>query len=210
MQTNETTHSPFEVARKRLWDEMVNLQNTWDEYTYLFLESQERIDLLNRSARWMFGLMQRLMMREIIMGASRVTDPAESKQQRNLTLELLLTDQRIDEHAGLREELKRRIADLREEAAPIRKHRHKHLAHLDHAVAVGEANAALPPLSRTLLRDVLHEMQAIYNKHGETVRDSSASFTLQPLGDSARLVRVLEDAAKWEEGEIERRRQLRG
>src|SRR6266566_7380600 len=99
----------FDARRKRLWDELVILHDAWAQYSFLFNESQERIELLNACARWYFGTTQRLLMREVILGVSRLTDPPKTGKHANLVLASLLDDPSIDKHRGLRGELDKAI-----------------------------------------------------------------------------------------------------
>jgi hypothetical protein len=86
------TAEEFDASRKRLWDEIVMLHDVWDQYEELFAHSSERVRMLNACAGWFFNLTQRVLLRETILGISRVTDPAKTRAFDNLALEFLLRD----------------------------------------------------------------------------------------------------------------------
>ena len=96
----------FSAARKRLWNEIVAIHDVWEQYVYLFNESPERIRLLNACASWFFGTTQRVMMRETILGISRLTDAPATGPFKNLVLATLITDPEVDVHEGLADEMR--------------------------------------------------------------------------------------------------------
>lgn len=196
----------FQKARRRLWDELVNLRHSWDEYRVLFIASKERVELLNKSARSFFGLSQRLLIRDVILGVSRVTDPPGEGRRTNLTLSLLLKDPRRDDKPAVFHQIEQRLEALRVAAEPIRSHRNKRIGHLDHVVAISDDNL-LPKLPRHLIDDVLSEMEAIYNVHNSAMENTTAFFELVPMGGAVQLVKVLEQGWQWWEEEKQRRRE---
>jgi len=96
------------------------------------------------SARWFFRSHAGLLSREVILRIARLTDNEETGAQRNLVLASILSDAGIDAVPDLREELSHELEELHELSKAVRHHRHKYLAHLDHAAATGAAPPALP------------------------------------------------------------------
>lgn len=101
-------------------NELVVTHDVWEQYTYLFNDSPDRIRMLNACARWFFGTTQRVMMREVVLGISRLTDPPTTGKFPNLVLSSLLTDPVFPEHKGLPQELDAAITHLQLLAKPIR------------------------------------------------------------------------------------------
>ena len=192
-----TETESFDARRKRLWDELVMLHDAWAQYSYLFNESQERIELLNACARWFFGTTQRLLMREVILGVSRLTDPPKTGKHANLVLESLLDDPTIDKYVGLRKDIDKAIKQIKVDAAPIRHHRDKYIAHLDERTAVEATTNPLPGLKKGLIRQIIDDMGRVYNMHGGKTRESHAFFELSALGSAQSLVEILEDSERW-------------
>jgi hypothetical protein len=61
----------------------------WQGYLTLFGTRKERVDLLNKSARVFFGLLQHIMWNDILLSISRITDSPETCGKKNLTVHCL-------------------------------------------------------------------------------------------------------------------------
>jgi hypothetical protein len=85
------TTDEFLDVRNKLFDEIVLLTDLWTQYNVLFMTSRETVDRLNDHARWFFRTVQRTFVHELILGISRITDPAASLGRKNVTLAALLT-----------------------------------------------------------------------------------------------------------------------
>lgn len=191
---------------RRLWDHLVHLDTLWQDFQYLYGESQERLDRLNRHARWFFASLERLMVREVILSIARLTDPKGGSDRSNLVLETLLDDPLLESNTELRERLRVEIDNVRNLADPIRHHRHKSIAHLDLAVAMGSAE--LPELPKKTVNEVIGRMQYIHHTHYSELYQSDVSYELYRIGSVEDLLRSLDDAAKWRDHErIERYRE---
>src|SRR5437879_4300451 len=117
----------FDTARNRLWDELVHLHDTWEQYRKLYGHSEDRVKLLNTSARSFFALLQRLLVRDVILSVSRLTDPPKSKGKSNLVLSLLLEDPRLADRPEFKEELASGIKEARRLAQPVWGCRHRYI-----------------------------------------------------------------------------------
>jgi hypothetical protein len=187
----------FDASRTKVWNELVILNDVWAQHAYLFTESEERLRMLNACARWFFGSMQRLMMRDVILGISRLTDPPKTGKHANLVLASLLEDPKIGKYRGLRSQLDKAIGKVKADAAPIRYHRDKYIAHLDEPTAVEATKNPLPGIKKGLIGQIIQEMGKAYNIHGNRTRDSHAFFQLTPLGSAESLVEILESSEQW-------------
>jgi len=199
----------FEETRKRLWDELVHLHHVWSQYLVLYGHSRERVQLLNQTARSFFASLQRLMIREVLLCISRLTDPLKSRDRDNLVLLRLLEDPELQAHQELRASLQAEIAAIRVHAMPIRKHRNRYIAHLDHATAIGADDDPLPPLPREIMDKAIERMGAAYHRYAREVYQTDVSFEVAALGDAESLTAALERGQKWRGHEIaEMRRQF--
>lgn len=196
--------------RKRLWDELVLLRNASDEFHYLFAGPRERSELLDRTAPWFFNYVSRLMVWQLILRISRLTDQPSVRGHRNLTISVLLDDPGLDSIPGLRARVTSAIADIHEIAKPVREHRHKAVAHLDHGVALQTPGAELPKLPKSLIEECLTEMERVYNLVSGEVHNTGAVFELSALGDAKSLVTALENAREWRSEHLRRMRQDHG
>jgi hypothetical protein len=196
--------------RKRLWDELVRLRNISDEFLYLYQGPPDRTELLSRTSPWFFSYVGRLMFAQIILLISKLTDPAVMNGHRNLTISVLLDDPNIDRVEGVRDEVEAALLAARALTEPIRVHRHKAIAHLDHDFAIRVRGAELPKLSKALIERCITEMERAYNLVGERIYDTGSSFELAALGDAKSLVIALENAKKWKADELRRMREEHG
>lgn len=187
----------FGPIRKQLWNDLVNLHDAWAQYRFLF-HDEERVRMLNACARWFFGLTQRLLLRDVILGISRLTDPVQSGKHSNLVIASHLLDPAVDQHPGLREQLQAMVDDATRIASSIRVHRHKYIAHRDHATALGAEDAPLPGIRSATITEAITAMEDAYNIHGATIHESHASFELTPIGGADALVRILEASERWQ------------
>src|SRR6185437_15745291 len=166
----------FEHARHKLWDELVSVGDVWAQYLYLFGDSPERVEMLKACAGWFFGLTQRLLIREVILAISRLTDPVNDGRFSNLVLETLLLDPELGGRSDVKAELKHMIASVRTVARPIRSHRNKYIAHLDHATALFLPDSPLPGIKRADIDGVLVQMGDVYKLHSSRMRGTSVSL----------------------------------
>jgi hypothetical protein len=111
----------------------------FEQLMFLFGTS-ESLDLLNEHAPAFFARHQDLLINDIVLSLSRMTDEKQSgsrkNPQENLTLARLL-DLPDAQCQQLRTELKKRLANIRDSAKQVRTYRHKRLAHssLTHLLA---------------------------------------------------------------------------
>ncbi len=161
------------------------------------MQGPERVAMLNACARWFFGSTRRLLIREVLLGIARLTDTPRIGAFDNLTVAILLRDPALKGQARVRARLRRRIASAIKIAQPIRTHRNKHIAHLDHALVQGATTIVLPKVPSGTVSKVLRALAAAYNEHGRSVLNTDTSFELRPLGSVDALIRILESSERW-------------
>lgn len=115
-------------------DSVVELSLRWKLFCQLFDSGSENIALLNNSGAKVFALFQRLVLDDVILTLSRLTDPASSSRDANnanASFKYLLqgAGESLDHSArnGLQEILVR----LEQRVSHIRTHRNKAIAHAD-------------------------------------------------------------------------------
>jgi hypothetical protein len=192
----------FTAVSNRVWDELVLLADVWTRYVGLYRHSEERLGLLNESARWFFASLRRLLVRDTILSVSRLTDPIDAGGGKsNLVLEALLGDPRFDSRPELKVQVASEIETVKELAKPIRIHRNRSVAHLDHVTALGAADDLLPSLSQKSVDEVITRMQAIYRRYSLELYESDRSFELFALGAVDALIEALENGRRWRQHE---------
>lgn len=189
----------FKDVRKRLWNEIVALHSIWHEYKYLFGDTDDRVVLLNACAGKFIGMIQGVMIRELILAVSRLTDPPQSGRFDNMVIAQLLSDPNLDEHTGLRDELQVSVAAAVASAAAVRVHRNKHVAHLDHATALGNRVEPLPSITIDSMEQAIASLAAAYNVHGKRSYGQHAHFEPMQEPGSSRLVAIFQQSSAWSE-----------
>ena len=174
-----------------LWHELVWLHVKWAEYIMLFGASPERVDLLNRAAPNFFGIVQGVLLDNILLHVARITDSKESAGKRNLTVRALL--------AHVDSKIERRIDSLievaRQQVEFCRGLRNRRLAHSDLALALNYAAALpLPSFSRAQVRDALQAIANVLNAVEEHYGCSPTGFehTFPSLGGAEALLEIVE------------------
>ena len=200
----------LDTARNRLWDEVVHLHDVWEQYRKLYGHSEGRVRLLNASARGFFARLQQFMVRDVLLSISRLTDPPRSRGKPNLVLSVLLEDPRLANRPDLTEELTAEINEAKRLAQPIRQHRNRYIAHLDHATAIGAPDDPLPPVPGSSIDDLIARIETVCHRYRSELDGVDSSFELSTLGGFDALVRVLEDAERWRQHEGAERRRRHG
>ena len=148
-----------------LTNEITSLHGKWNQYRKLFATSEERIDLLNRSASYFFWLIQETLLEDVLLHLARLTDLADHGRGRtNLTLRQL--PDLISDSA-----LKRDVTDLVGRAVAATSAavdwRHRRLAHRDLALALAPVGAQLAtsrgPLAGVSRADIEAALAAFRN-----------------------------------------------
>jgi len=187
----------LEGVFSELQAEVLDLHKRRDIFIELF-DKDTRVELLNRSASYVFGVVQDLLWDDIVLRISRLTDPAEagrSGQYRRLSVQrlpLLLSDN------VLRAEVEQLVAIAVSASNPLREHRNATIAHLDLDTSLGRRVTPLPPvtrgeLSKALARvtDILQAIQMHY------FASTMAYDSVAPFGPDM-LFRVLKDGLRHE------------
>jgi hypothetical protein len=189
------TSLEFDAIHKRLSDELVLLHDAWDQYQFLFGASEERVRMLNVCASWFFSLNQRVLLRETVLGISRLTDAQTTGQYDNLVLASLLLDPALDALPAVKADLNAAIENAVAAAGTVRVHRNKSIAHLDYATAIGAE--PLPGVSRRSISEVIEKMESAYKIHGQRVRKTDTDFVVYSLSSARALVEILEQSDRW-------------
>jgi hypothetical protein len=190
------TPESFDAARGRLLNELVLLHDAWDQYMILGASPQNAA-VLNKCASWFFGLVQRTVLREVLLGLSRVTDPMGKGKRLNLVLDTLLHDPALESRPDVHSAITEAIATAKKTVAPMRIHRHKYIAHLDHAVALGDTSELVKGVTTEGITAAIRAVEEPYRIHSLRVRGIDPSFEVASLGDATALLKVLENSDRW-------------
>ena len=193
---------PDEIADvfEELKTEVTWLHGRWIIYRQLYAESERRIDLLNESASTFFFILQDVLIGEIQVSLSKLTDPPRSGSHENLSLELL--QQRLESTSNTELALSTRqtLNALQHNCEPFRQWRNKKLAHLDLLTAMEASPNPLPGTSRQMIEDSLELVREYLNSIERSYCASETGyehFIMQSDGDH--LVALLRNGLRYEE-----------
>ncbi len=185
---------------EELKTEITWLHVRWIIYRQLFAASNKRVDLLNECASAFFYIIQELLLWEVQVSLSKLTDPARSGRFDNLSLEQLQS--RLGAHGDQKLAARTRsmLDELHSKSEPFRSWRNKQLAHLDLATAMKSSPDPLPEISRQMIEEALGLVRKYMNKIEEHYRDSEIGyehFIMQSDGEA--LVAMLRYGLRYEE-----------
>ena len=190
-----------EAIRQQLYSEIANLYGNWKLLKQLFGESEERVELMNRTASSVFFVIQDALLADLCVRLSRLTDPPKNRQQENLTIERILELPYCSNNLALHRDLTKQIENLRTICEPIRKRRNKAIAHLDFATALKPER--LPVVLEQNIEKALQALVGIWNTMERKVDSTATNFTKFTFqgGDGEALIRALERAEQWKQQE---------
>lgn len=189
-----------------LSEELTWLNAKWLEFRKLYARSEERIELLNGTADFFFGVIQRVLWDDVLLHIARMTDPQEHGKNKNLTLRAL-PDAVPD--PDLAAELRVLVATALSCSEFAREWRNKHLAHRDLSHALDVKATPLPGVSRQQIREVLDSFGKILNCLLRAYRDEELMYReFLTHSDADALAHYLVLAVRAEE--LQRERVLQG
>ncbi len=156
-----------------LYRELVGLHVLWQQYRQLFGDTTDTVQLLNRTAGLFFKIVQDELWDSVLLGVSRMTDPAVTGKNKNLTLQSLpslITDS----------SLKAKIQDLCLKAVSAaefaREHRNKRIAHQDHNYLSDRNSNPLSGISRVAVENMLASIRDVMNRLDNHFRDNTVLY----------------------------------
>lgn len=175
-----------------LVNECVFLHMEWAEFKVLFGTNQERIDLMNRSARSFFFHLQNTLWEKTLLQIARLMDPPNSgKNKENVTL--LGLSGLVDPAIGNKVDILLKVAQ--EKCKFSIDWRKRRIAHRDLALALKENAKPLEAASRLRVDGAIEAIAAVLNavefhyKKGTVAYD----YTCGPLGGAMTLLDLLQE-----------------
>jgi hypothetical protein len=187
-----TTTTPDDMLQMVVND-AVFLRWSWGNYEHLF-GSTDRLATLNAAGPGFFGWAEMLIVDDIFLRISRLTDAAGNRWQENVTLESLLVSTGWKASDPVRwEQFSFRLTDVAQKCAGCRSHRNKRISHAD--LTVAKKAVALPTVTVAETRDaVLAIENFIHAIYPEIRPDAQQSFNiLEGDRDVRRLLTYLEN-----------------
>jgi hypothetical protein len=177
--------------------DVVWLHGKWDQFRMLYARTPERVELLNRTAKFFFGMCQHMLWEDVLLHIARLVDSKSNRHQANLSLA------QLQDH--IEDPLRAQYADLvqtaYEKADFARVWRHKLLAHRDLGHALKEPARPLPSATRENVTEALTAIAAAMNCLELHYRNHFCHYdeVIAPLDDVNALVRYLQAGLEAEE-----------
>ena len=184
--------------------EITWLHGRWIIYRQLFSHSEKRIELLNECASTFFYIIQDILLGEIQVTLSKLTDPATSGQFKNLSLEQLQLRVETQQELSLSGVLRQLLGDLHIKCQPFRSWRNKRLAHLDLITIMKSKLNPLPSISDEMIEEALKITRDYMNtieRHYLQSETGYEHFIMQSDGEA--LIAMLKFGFRYQEMEKE-------
>ena len=192
--------TPFGPIYDELRSEIIWLHGRWLTYRELFAESPRRIELLNESAGTFFYIIENVLLDEVQISLSKLTDPPSSGRNNNLSLEQLQLNLQKHCDAILVNNCRTILNELHIQCKVFRIRRHKTLAHLDLPTALKQLPQPLPGVSRQMIEDALRSVRDYMNAIEAHYNDSQVGYEHFILNDGVNaLLTMLRNGLRYEE-----------
>lgn len=189
----------YEVFQE-LKTEIIWLHGRWIVYTQLYDFSEKRIDLINECAPNFFYIIQDILLGEIIISLSKLTDLSSSHGFDNLSFEQLQLRVDLQKEKNLSNTLRKLLDDLHKKCQPFRLWRNKRLAHLDLTTAMKSSLSPLPGISKNMIEGALELIREYMNTIERYYLQSETGyehFLMQADGEA--LISMLKYGLRYEE-----------
>lgn len=112
-------------------EEVAQLFYRWKICHQLFSSGKENLNLLNQSGSNVFALLHGLIIENVFLTLSRLTDPERIRSHENLGIRSLLARLETTLDDKVRNSLRGQLTKLEAATETLRSHRNKRIAHLD-------------------------------------------------------------------------------
>lgn len=173
-----------------VWQEVARLHSKWSEYKFLYGDSEERINLLNKSASSFFRIVQDMFWESTLIQLCRLTDPPKSSGKRNLTISLF--NELVED--SIKMETSNLVDKAKEKTKFCRDWRNRRIAHRDLSLYT---NQECLPLEKANIRKVDEAMGAIVNVINKLEKHYENTYTSfnagGPIAGASSLTYILEN-----------------
>ena len=152
---------------------LIELHIVWQQYQQLFGTDAATVDLLNRTSSLFFKVVQDEIWDSVLLGISRMTDPAQTHKNKNLTIQSL-PPKLVEE--PLRTEVQTLCDAAIDCAAFAREHRNKRIAHQDHGYTSDSSSNPLNGISQQSVNKMLAALRAVLNRLNSHFKDSTTFY----------------------------------
>jgi hypothetical protein len=198
------SHSKVPDQFRHIYDELLSevawMHERWLTYLELFSDNPKRIELLNEAAGGFFYIIHDVLLDEVQITLSKITDPAKTGKYLNLSLEQLQSKLEMYGDPGLSVQCRATLDVLNEQCTAFRIRRHKKLAHLDLTTTLKLSPQPLPSISRSMIEDALQSVRTYMNAIEGHYNDSEYGYEdFITLDGADALLATLRGGLRYEE-----------
>jgi hypothetical protein len=169
----------------------------WEQFRKLYADKPSRLELLNSSASFFFGVIQQVLWEDTLLAIARLAGPIKSAGKANLALRRLLP---LIPDANLRTRVESILARIEGKAAFAIEFRNRQIAHRDLDLSLGKSLKPLPPAQVADADAVLDDMASLLNEIDiHYSRTTTAYRHASMINDADSLLYVLRDGLRLEE-----------
>jgi len=147
----------------------------WNQYRQLYARSPKRIELLNQTAGHLFGLIQEILLEDVVLHLARLSERGQTAGRENLSLRRLPALV-LDKQLAL--EIEALVKAALTSCEFTRDWRNRHLAHRDLDLALATSADPLPGVSRADIEEALKSIRAVLNRLSMHYMDSETAYQL--------------------------------
>jgi hypothetical protein len=178
-------------------NQLIELHSTYRTLIDLFGVSVEQSELLQEAAPMMFDTAYRVLLRDVVLGITRLTDPLQTAGKHNLVFERLVNLPEVQADSKIRASVEKKLGEVQGRSEPFRSHRDKYLAHLDLPKVI-DPNDVVQEFPRKNVEALLVAMADVYNRVVRPLLDEETRFDMISIqGGAPALVRAIEESRFW-------------
>jgi hypothetical protein len=156
----------FRMTVEALEGEAYALLDEWTVYKQLYGSDQERIELLNETARQFFGLLQFTLLDSVVAQICRITDKMKVAGKETLVIRRVC-ELAKPRHPDIADELEKDADAIDTLCKPIRDWRNNKVSHLNLAVHIDAKNNPLTDFTRKDVQNAIDAIRAFLQKTRE-------------------------------------------
>lgn len=178
-----------------LSNEVSTVRERCTQFVILFGKSQSRIDLMNQAAGSFFGMVQALLIQDIVLAIARLVGPMKSVGYPQLTLERLASENPALIHGdALRQEVAKLFEQAKAKASFALEWRHRRLAHRELELSLGRSPKLLNGVTREQVEGALSALRKVLNAVERAYCQRTTAYcNISPIGDAQTLLYVMRE-----------------
>lgn len=182
---------------EQLYAQASLLTFNWLTYRKLFVADQQQIDLLDRTGRSFFQVYHDMVLSDVILSLTRLTDDPKSDKGARVSLGRLMLHLPSGVDVQVNGALKAKIEQAVQQCAPFRPYRNTLIAHVNLNVALDPSLSSLPDISIDQIDAAVKKIQQALTFYSESVFNESHLFDpIQAIRDASSVLLYLSQGWK--------------